>query len=195
MIPYFFQKLLKKQHKMKKAITPKIGKKAESLNLLIKNGFNVPDAFFIPVNYYDLFVSNNSEFLHLLKGVEIPHEIVQKLKINSNLITLVKNFISSFPKGNSFAVRSSGIFEDLEGASFAGLYSSYLNQKNVDDVLQSIKHCWLSVYNKKVTSYCEQNNIPLDELKMGVIVQQMVNVDISGVAFSVNPLNPPLNFG
>ena len=166
-----------------------IGKKAESLKILKDNNFNLPEAFFISVKYYEEFISNNKELLPKLEGDNTPLVLIEEINLNKNLIAEITEFINSFAKEESFAVRSSGTMEDLMDNSFAGLYSSYLNQKNIDDIIQSVKYCWASAHSNRVKSYCEQNNIPFNNLKMGVIIQRMIETDVSGVAFSVNPLS------
>ncbi|WP_010304353.1 PEP/pyruvate-binding domain-containing protein [Candidatus Odyssella thessalonicensis] len=87
---------------------------------------------------------------------------------------------------NAVVVRSSATTEDLPNGSFAGLYDSFLNQQNYDDVLVSIKQCWASVFNERAIQYYFYKNINFDEVAMGVIIQEMVPASISGTAFSVD---------
>ena len=71
------------------------------------------------------------------------------------------------------AVRSSGVLEDLEDASHAGRYSSFLNVAGVAAVLAAAAECRASA----------RNGSP-----MAVLVQAMVNADAAGIAFSANPV-------
>ena len=48
----------------------------------------------------------------------------------------------------------------------------------------------LSLRAHGVAGYRKNNKLPLQNLQMGVIVQQMVNTSSSGVVFSRNPLHP-----
>jgi phosphoenolpyruvate synthase/pyruvate phosphate dikinase len=51
-----------------------------------------------------------------------------------------------------------------------------------------VKKCRASIMNPRVVNYRKEHNIK-SELKMGIIVQEMVMGDFSGVAFSINPVN------
>lgn len=88
----------------------------------------------------------------------------------------------------SWAVRSSGSLEDGSNASFAGQFESYLDVKNVDEVIQSIVQCWSSLYGQKVVRYCENKTLPLRECTMSVVLQELIPAQASGVVFTVNPM-------
>ncbi|MFY7994053.1 MAG: PEP/pyruvate-binding domain-containing protein [Bacteriovoracaceae bacterium] len=92
--------------------------------------------------------------------------------------------IGGFP----VAVRSSGALEDLEGASFAGLYETFLNIKSEDVLIKAIKDCFESVHHSRVKDYFEQKGIDPSLAKMSVIVQKQIQSKISGVLFTVHPL-------
>jgi pyruvate,water dikinase len=83
------------------------------------------------------------------------------------------------------AVRSSAIDEDGALASFAGIFSSYLNVRGVSDVLRAITRCWASADDPRVRAY-RQRSVGTRE-RLGVLVQVLVPADISAVVFSVNP--------
>jgi rifampicin phosphotransferase len=85
------------------------------------------------------------------------------------------------------AVRSSATAEDLAGASFAGQHGTYYY---VDGprLLEMIRHCWASLWSPEATSYRSTHGIPHDSVRMAVIVQQMVRSEVSGVAFTANPV-------
>lgn len=84
------------------------------------------------------------------------------------------------------AVRSSAISEDSAEASWAGQFESYMNVGR-DGLLQSVQDCWESV--KGAADYADTQGLKQEELVLAVVVQKMVDSDVSGVAFSVNPLN------
>jgi len=86
-----------------------------------------------------------------------------------------------------YAVRSSGMSEDLAGASFAGQYDSYLNVKGLANICEAIEKCMNSINNERVAAYAKSNNIEVG--KMAVIVQRMVDSEKSGVAFSIDSIN------
>ncbi len=91
--------------------------------------------------------------------------------------------------GFPLAVRSSATVEDGEEASFAGQFRSFLNLETEIEVKQAIAACHASVHDPEVRRYCLKHNVPLDKLRMEVIVQRMVAPELAGVAFTVNPVS------
>jgi len=85
------------------------------------------------------------------------------------------------------AVRSSATAEDLSHASFAGQYDTYLNVPSVDHLLDKVKACWASLWNERARAYREGRGGLAGELAMGVLVQQQVPAEVSGVLFTLNP--------
>jgi pyruvate,water dikinase len=85
------------------------------------------------------------------------------------------------------AVRSSAVDEDGAGASFAGMYTSYLNVRGAANVLHAIARCWASAEDPRVTAYRRSKG--LADAGIGVLVQELVAADVAAVVFSSNPLN------
>ncbi len=88
------------------------------------------------------------------------------------------------------AVRSSGTDEDSSDYSFAGQYESYLFQRGVEQVLDSLRECWASAFSARVLDYRLRAGLVPEDSLMGVVVQRMINSSKSGVAFSRHPLRP-----
>lgn len=84
------------------------------------------------------------------------------------------------------AVRSSGIAEDSHDAAWAGQFESYLNVPRAE-LIEKIKTCWESANSDRAKSYAERLGIPVVG-PIAVIVQSMVESEVSGIAFSVNPI-------
>ena len=84
-------------------------------------------------------------------------------------------------------VRSSATAEDLPGASFAGQHGTYYYVDGAR-LLEMIRHCWASLWSPEAASYRRAHGIPHDSVRMAVVVQQMVRSDVSGVAFTANPV-------
>src|SRR5262245_1140358 len=80
------------------------------------------------------------------------------------------------------AVRSSGIAEDLPDASFAGQYDTLLNVRGAEAVMDAAAACVKSAHDGRIESYGHAIR------PMAVLVQQMIDADVAGVAFSANPL-------
>jgi len=139
-------------------IEEKNGNKAKNLQILSNNNFNVPN------------------------GIIISNSIVK------NLDKYIPEIVSNIDENKSYAVRSSGIKEDLDNLSFAGLYNTYLNVKGKENIIENVKKCYESRLSEKNIEYCKNNNIDIKDLEMSVIVQEMVEADFSGIAFTINPV-------
>lgn len=88
----------------------------------------------------------------------------------------------------SFAVRSSSSVEDHVERSWAGRFSTSLSVQAAD-VLDALRTCWASLYSTEVLHYVLTNpSIDINDLRMAVLVQGMIDGDFSGVAFSIDPV-------
>lgn len=91
-----------------------------------------------------------------------------------------------------YAVRSSAVGEDGCGNSFAGQMESFLYVKPCD-IRARIQDVINSANSERIRFYREQNGLSNEDVKVGVIVQEMINSEISGVAFSSNPITGERN--
>ena len=86
------------------------------------------------------------------------------------------------------AVRSSAIDEDGRDASFAGLYETYLNVVGIEALAAAVVGCWISIRLPRVIEYRRRCGLPAEGAQIAVLVQQMVQADVAGIAFSANPV-------
>jgi pyruvate,water dikinase len=86
------------------------------------------------------------------------------------------------------AVRSSALDEDGGDASFAGQHDTYLNIRGGIALVDAVQRCVLSAMSNEALAYRRQRGLPLDDVRMAVLVQQLVHSDVSAVAFSANPI-------
>lgn len=84
---------------------------------------------------------------------------------------------------NAFSVRSSADVEDGNGRSFAGQFETFLCVQK-SDLVQAIIDCRESANSARVATYTKGSQ---HQIVMEVIVQEMIQADISGVAFSAHP--------
>jgi len=180
-----------------------VGGKAASLGRASAMGFKVPPGFSVTT-------AAHSEFLAGDTLAERIHPIVASLDLNDAaalesrtgeiraLITTteippaivadIKAAYASFGDDVFVAVRSSGTAEDLAGASFAGMYDTYLDMCGFDAVIDAVRRCWASMWTARVTAYRQQQGFDGEHERLAVVVQQMVAADVAGVMFTANPM-------
>lgn len=86
------------------------------------------------------------------------------------------------------ALRSSAVGEDSAGASFAGQHRSLLNLER-DSLIDGYKEVVASKYSAHAISYRYMRGIRDDEERMAVGCLSMARSQVSGVTYTVNPLN------
>jgi len=98
------------------------------------------------------------------------------------------NYVTKhFPKTKWFSVRSSVSAEDGAEHSFAGMFHTELFVSQ-NDLYSSIKRVKESAHSARIEEYLNQKEIS-EELKVAVIIQEMIHSESSGVGFSKNPVN------
>lgn len=176
----------------------KVGNKAAFLAFMKSNGLNVPDGIVLGNDIFIKTISeskNKNKVTTLLKKLtkdnaketsERISELYSSLTLNDDIKNGIKKNIDPQKK---YAVRSSGIKEDLTGFSFAGQYDTFINMNGIDEIAEAVIKCYLSAYSETVLSYLATNHISANEAEMAVIIEEMVDSDVSGVAFTVNPIS------
>jgi pyruvate,water dikinase len=87
------------------------------------------------------------------------------------------------------AVRSSAADEDSRAHSFAGQMDSSLNVWTFEQCVTTVKHCWASAFGERAVQYRQQNGIDPWRVRVAVVLQRLVDADVSGVVFTANPVN------
>jgi len=190
------------------------GGKGANLVRLTRAGFDVPRGFIVSTNAYREFVKGNG-----LEGVikqeleELESEDTDELENASQGIReafgqgdiparIHLEILSAYAElnpqkdggyQNPVAIRSSATAEDLPDLSFAGQQDTYLNVIGEEPILQAVVNCWSSLWTARAIGYRMRNHISHDEAALAVVVQEMVQSDVSGVLFTANPLTGALN--
>ncbi len=178
-----------------------VGGKGINLAKMISSGFSVPYAFAVTVDAYEMFLDRNGlrDRIREVLGstdfddeasLESASERIRSMFLDADieaeeLVDLKRQ--RGALDGEYFAVRSSAVAEDLADASFAGQQDTYLNVRR-EDVVRMILTCWASYWNARAMKY--RHDASKDHLSQGmaVVVQRMVNSDISGVMFTADPV-------
>jgi len=91
-------------------------------------------------------------------------------------------------EGGRFAVRSSAVDEDGSQHSFAGQLDTFLFV-TADNVCGKVAAVWRSGFSDRILEYRRQHGIASSPSSApAVLVQRMVDADVSGVAFSADPV-------
>ena len=181
-----------------------VGGKGASLGRLVQAGFPVPPGFVVTTAMYtECLRANNleKEIKEVLSGLnydnvdelEAETEKIRKAIVDCSIPDgLAEQILAAYQKlGDEpyVAVRSSGTAEDLEGASFAGQYDTYLDIRRGDALMDAVKRCWASMWTARVTAYRQNKGFDHIEAGIAVVVQVMVDADVAGVMFIGNPMN------
>ncbi|MCC7536377.1 MAG: hypothetical protein IT379_09195 [Deltaproteobacteria bacterium] len=85
-----------------------------------------------------------------------------------------------------YAVRSSGVAEDLADASFAGQYETVLGVATLEAVAEAAARVRASGLGERAAAYRAYTHA--ERAPLGVLVQRQIAPDVAGVVFSANPL-------
>ncbi len=183
-----------------------LGRKAVNLGDLAR-GLKVPNGFCLSTKAYDDQVefSGLREKINKLLMEYPPEKIsqldevstkIEELFVNIDLLPEIKEAIksayNSLAGGNKefrVAVRSSATKEDLRSASFAGLHNTFLNVEDIHEIFKAVKMCWASLWTSRAIHYRNSKGYKNDQVKMAVIIQEMIPAQVAGVMFTANPVN------
>lgn len=185
-------------YNFKTEITPElleVGGKAKALIETSKAGFPVPDGFALSVTFFKPWLDEikaSSDWQTVLeKPTEEACNAVKKkaakMTFTTEQKTLFEESLGALA-GDVFAVRSSSPEEDLAGTSFAGMYETSLGVL-ATGLEKAIAHAFSSCFDFRVMAYKDRNNIGLEGTNIAVVVQRQIAANVSGVGFSLNPLN------
>lgn len=182
------------------------GGKGASLGEMTQAKIPVPPGFVILAGAFDKFL----EEADLTQDVEAQLKKVNYNEIHSvdkasitirDLIgdakmprDLEKEILAEFKKLKCkfTAVRSSATAEDSSVASWAGELESYLNTTE-KTLLFNVKKCWSSLFTPRAIFYRREKNLLDAHVSVAVVVQEMVESEISGITFTVHPVTRDRN--
>jgi pyruvate,water dikinase len=170
-----------------------LGGKGKSLVKLQQSGFNTPDGTILSSEVFKEYLKINETLSQVKqlsedlnrdnfrdKGEQIRELILQgEIQNQEEILSEIESL------DPPYAVRSSSVSEDSDSSSFAGMHHTGLEVTD-SEVLEEMKKCWASLFSDRAIIYRLTKNLkPYEE--MAVIVQEMVDADISGVLFTENP--------
>jgi len=148
------------------ATIDRVGGKSLGLVRLMRAGLRVPEAWVIPAS-----VSLERDQRKVLLEEELPA------------------WWENAPKGQLWAVRSSAVAEDLEDASFAGVYETKLGLDSLAGVSAAIEGCWAALTSARAETY--RAKAGTDAARgIALIIQRMICPKTAGVMLTADPMRP-----
>lgn len=182
------------------------GGKGASLGEMTNVKIPVPYGFVVLAGAFDRFLEEtdlDAEIETILKKVK--HKDVNSIdKASAEIRSLIAN--ATMPKDlqqeilkhhkalktKFVAVRSSATAEDSKTASWAGELDTYLNVTE-KDVVKKVKECWSSLFTPRAIFYRFEKKLHKKPVSVAVVVQAMVQSEVSGIAFTVHPVTKDYN--
>jgi pyruvate,water dikinase len=183
---------------------PIAGGKGASLARMTAANLPVPPGFIVSASALKEFLASEGLSLieNLTAGLDVHDEAslshastticewIQLHGMASHIENAITQAYAELGRGAEdalVAVRSSGVSEDGEAASFAGQQETYLNVSGADTVVTKVRDCWASFFSPRAMFYRASKGT-LADVAMAVVVQQMVQAEKSGVMFTVDPI-------
>jgi len=177
------------------------GGKGASLGEMTNSGIPVPPGFVILASAFNRFLSE-TDLTQEVQAVldKVSYKDINSVdgassKIRAMILKakmpkdLEKDIVADFKKLKTkfVAVRSSATAEDSSAASWAGELETYLNTTE-KELLLNVKKCWSSLFTPRAIFYRHEKKMLKTSVSVAVVVQQMVESEISGIAFTVHPV-------
>ncbi len=181
------------------------GGKGANLGEMTRAGFPVPPGFVITADVYFKFLEAtgikekiaeilwglnvedteallraSQQIQELIKAQEVPPEIANEI------LAAYDALAAKLGEAPLVAVRSSATAEDLKEASFAGQQATFLNVTR-EGLIEAVKGCWASLFTARAIYYREQQGFDHMSVGIAVVVQKMVQSEVSGVMFTRDP--------
>jgi len=192
--------------KIKKEDIPLVGGKGANLGEMYNFGIPVPNGFVVTAQAYQYVVDHNAlqpVIREIIRQTDINNQkqlekaaikiqrLIHTAEIPKNLSDAIIDAYRGLKPGSKsplVAVRSSATAEDLPDASFAGQQESYLDIKGESNVIQAVRAAWASLWGARAIFYRATKGFDHFRVMLAVPVQLMIQSEVSGVVFSVNPV-------
>ncbi len=182
------------------------GGKGASLGELLRADIPVPNGFVVLTSAFDKFL-NETDLRQELRAqlnkvdqdkmymIERLSERIQSMILRADMPQeIAQAILKDFNTLNVkyVAVRSSATVEDSDSATWAGQFETYLNTIE-KTLLENVKKCWASLFTPRAIFYRFEKGLKENNISMAVVVQEMIESEKSGIAFSVHPVTEDKN--
>ncbi len=194
------------------------GGKGASLGEMMNAGIPVPPGFVVLASAFDQFCKEtdldveieaelkkvnhknirsveeaSEEIRALIASAKMPKDIATDIMKHFKQLKAKPALYRTAGSGSGFvAVRSSATAEDSSTAAWAGQLETYLNTTE-KDVLKNVQKCWSSLFTPRAIFYRFEKKLHKKPVSVAVVVQAMVQSEISGICFTVHPVTKDYN--
>lgn len=161
-----------------------IGGKAEGLRELVRRGFDVPRGFCVTADAFRRAVSAS---LAGADSLEELRERMLRVEFEESLRDEIREEIDRIGAAR-WAVRSSGLEEDDPRFSFAGQERTELDVEGASEIFEAIRRIWADAFSMESMLYRSRIRVDAVPSAMAVVVQEMVEGEFGGVAFTRDPV-------
>ncbi len=143
----------------------RLGGKSAGLVRLLRAQLPVPEAWVIPA--------------------AVSLDPVAREACLADLVAWWDSATTEFP-GSIWAVRSSAVAEDMEGASFAGVYETRLGVDSLESLQSAVEACWAAHEADRAEVYRGSNAMDAGG-GIALVLQRMLQPTVAGVMLTANP--------
>jgi phosphoenolpyruvate synthase/pyruvate phosphate dikinase len=178
-----------------------VGGKGLSLIKLTKflkdksNNYIVPYFKIITTKFFEDFILKDEKIKDMISSIDsdvfakaekIKELIKEKFYQNESISDVLKN---AYINDKVLAIRSSAIAEDSLEKSYAGQMESFLYIKDYKHYQKACLNCLLSIFSLKAINYKLHDNRDPFQDSIAIIIQEMIDPEVSGVMFTFDPIN------
>jgi len=190
---------------LRKDMYEECGGKASHLGELTSLGLNVPAGYTVlgSAYYHHLEVNGLIEKIKAIVTTidfNTYEDAEQKTQVIRNMIVdaemppeIEKEIVEHYgmlpgDKDPFVAVRSSVAMKNSAISSFPGLMDTYHYIKGPVQVVEKVKECWASVWSTRAAVTRHNKKLDHEKAVIAPTIQLMVNSEVAGVAFTINPI-------
>ncbi|PIY18296.1 hypothetical protein COZ14_00530 [Candidatus Dojkabacteria bacterium CG_4_10_14_3_um_filter_Dojkabacteria_WS6_41_9] len=184
--PLFYKDLFSGQH----SYTEKeLGRKGLSLAQLVAQNIPVPPFFILPPELFRSIIASVFKDTSIT-SLESFREHVNTLVLSKETMQQIE---AEYAKLSGFgkawvAVRSSIVAPEHPTSSFSGLLASKLNLRGTHEIELAIREIFLSLFADRSYDYLKRNSISYGDVSTAIIVQKMVQAEVSGIMYTYDPI-------
>lgn len=194
-------------NQIQKADRRRVGGKAHALARMAAAGFRAPRTLSLVTDAYQFYVDEtglrgritlelNRKAFAQMRWEEIwdvalrIRNLFLRTSMPDPLASAITAAVETEFQQAPVVVRSSGVAEDSAQASFAGLHDSFVNIQGAEAVLEHVRLVWASLWSDRALLYRKELGLDIHASAMGVVIQEIIVGECSGVIFSRSPNDP-----